>query len=113
MGGRTGACVLQWSWELRRWVQVAAAHRCTAGRAAARRNLERSMGGETTEETETARRHGGDRQTANSARFHHSARPYNHVGCKWELFIPLSNCGGGELVPILVRPSEDRRVCHK
>ena len=54
MGGRTGACVLQWSWELRRWVQVAAAHRCTAGRAAARRNLERSMGGETTEETETS-----------------------------------------------------------
>lgn len=85
MGGRTGACVLQWSWELRRWVQVAAAHRCTAGRAAARRNLERSMGGETTEETET------DRQTANSARFDHSA--------KWELFIPLSNCVGGELVP--------------
>jgi hypothetical protein len=63
VGGRTGACVLQWSWELRRWVQVAAAHRCTAGRAAARRNLERSMGGETTEETETARRPGGDRQS--------------------------------------------------
>ena len=54
--------MLQWSWELRRWVQVAAAHRCTAGRAAARRNLERSMGGETTEETETSRRV-GDRQT--------------------------------------------------
>ena len=56
MGGRTGACVLQWSWELRRWVQVAAAHRCTAGRAAARRNLERSMGGETTETGATRRR---------------------------------------------------------
>ena len=77
MGGRTGACG---SWELIRWVQVAAAHRCTAGRAAARRNLERSMGGETTEETQTARRDGGDRQTANSARFPHSARPHNHVG---------------------------------
>ena len=63
MGGRTGACVLQWSWELRRWVQVAAAHRCTAGRAAARRNLERSMGGETTEETETARAARRRRQT--------------------------------------------------
>ena len=31
----------------RRWVEVAVAHR-TAGRAAAKRNLERSMGGETT-----------------------------------------------------------------
>ena len=80
MGGRTGACVLQWSWELRRWVQVAAAHRCTAGRAAARRNLERSMGGETTEETETS----GDtaetdrRQTPLDSTT--TARPYNHVG---------------------------------
>ena len=75
MGGRTGACVLQWSWELRRWVQVAAAHRCTAGRVAARRNLERSMGGETTEETETAATRRRDRQTANSARFHHYCTP--------------------------------------
>ena len=57
--------LLWWSWVDAGW-KVAAAHRCTAGRAAARRNLERSMGGETTEEaaaaeTERRRRRGDGR----------------------------------------------------